>query len=311
MRKIAFVFPGQGAQSVGMLRELALEYPFLVQTFSEASNVLGYDLWKLVQEGPEEKLNSTEFTQPALLAASIAVWRLWIGKGGIMPTIMAGHSLGEYSALVCAQTIDFPHAVKLVATRGRLMQEAVVEGAGAMGAIVGLPDAKVREICEIAEQGDVVTPANYNAINQIVIAGHATAVERALTLAKEAGAKIAKRIAVSVPSHCALMQPAAKSLAKQLENITFAAPQISVINNVDVTVKSDAFAVKDTLVRQLSNPVRWVETIQLMVKQGVEIIVECGPGKVLAGLNKRINPDIQTISIGDVASFQDALQNVN
>jgi len=224
---------------------------------------------------------------------------------------MAGHSLGEYSALVCAQTLDFPHAVKLVATRGKLMQEAVAEGMGAMGAIVGLDDAKVREICEIAEQGDIVTAANYNAIGQVVIAGHAAAVDRALDLAKQAGAKIAKRIAISVPSHCDLMQPAAKLLAKQLENITFSTPQIAVVNNVDVTVKSDAFAIKDTLVRQLSNPVRWVETIQLMAKQGVEIIVECGPGKVLAGLNKRINADIPTISIGDVASFQDALQNVN
>lgn len=306
-KKIAFVFPGQGSQSIGMLKELAEAFSLVKDTFTEASEVLGYDLWQLVQEGPAETLNQTAHTQPALLAASMAVWRVWQKQHGVQPALMAGHSLGEYSALVCAQSLNFSEVVKVVADRGHFMQDAVPEGKGAMAAIVGLDEKKVQEICESAAEKQVLSPANYNAIGQIVIAGEAAAVMRAIDLAKQAGAKMAKQIPVSVPSHCALMKPAADRLATRLQNIVYSTPKISVINNVDVVCATEPNIIKEALIKQLYNPVRWVETIQLIAKQGIELIIECGPGKVLAGLNKRIITDISTLSINDPESLQSAL----
>lgn len=307
-KKIAFVFPGQGSQSLGMLNELATEYPLIIETFAEASEILSFDLWQLVQQGPVELLNQTTNTQPALLAASVALWRVWQDKQGIKPVIFAGHSLGEYSALVCSGALDYKTAVKLVALRGQFMQEAVPEGLGAMAAIVGLDDATVNQICEQAAQGSVLSPANFNAIGQIVIAGEHAAVERGIKFAQEAGAKLAKLIPVSVPSHCMLMKPAAERLTEILANINIHQPIIPVINNVDVAIETDANIIKSALIRQLYNSVRWVETVQLIIKQGIELIIECGSGKVLAGLNKRIDATIPTLAIADNTALQTALE---
>lgn len=307
MNKLAFIFPGQGSQSLHMLQDLAQSHSIVEQTFQEASKVLGYDLWQLVQEGPEERLNQTEFTQPAILAASVAIWRVWCAAGGAQPVIMAGHSLGEYSALVCANALDFQTAIELVALRGRLMQEAVPEGQGAMAAIVGLADDEVRAVCDKAAAGDVVIPANYNAIGQVVIAGSTPAVERAVVLAKEAGAKIAKLLPVSVPSHCQLMEPAAHKLADALAKIKIHTPEIPVLHNVDVKTHTEAGAIRAVLVKQLYSPVRWVETVQHIAAQGINLSIECGPGKVLAGLCKRIVKELEVISIGESEALQKAL----
>ncbi len=306
-RKIAFVFPGQGSQTVGMLGELGSQFPIISETYAQASERLGYDLWGLVQNGPEEQLNQTEKTQPALLAGSVAIWRLWQDHHGENPILLAGHSLGEYSALVCAGALDFASTVELVALRGRFMQEAVEEGKGAMAAIIGLDEAAVNQICQEAAQGQVLSPANFNAIGQIVVAGETAAVQRAIELAKSAGAKMAKLIPVSVPSHCVLMKPAAEHLAERLQTISINPPQIPVINNVDVCCYQEPDEIRSALIRQLYSPVRWVETIELMAKQGVELVVECGPGKVLTGLNKRIDPKLLTISLNTVESFEQAL----
>lgn len=309
-KKIAFVFPGQGSQTVGMLSALATEFPIITQTFAEASEVLGYDLWQLTQNGPADELNQTVHTQPALLTASVAIWKVWQFKNGIQPIVMAGHSLGEYSALVCAQALDFATAVKLVAERGRYMQEAVPTGTGAMAAIVGLEEKNVQEICESAAQGKILSPANYNSLGQIVIAGETEAVERAIKFAQEAGAKMAKQIPVSVPSHCGLMKPAAERLSLSLENIDIERPNIPVIHNVDVTAHHDEQAIKEALIKQLYSPVRWVETVQQMVANyNIELIIECGSGKVLAGLNKRIE-SISTISVNDLESLQTAFNSI-
>ncbi|BBB15241.1 malonyl CoA-acyl carrier protein transacylase [Candidatus Rickettsiella viridis] len=305
-KKIAFLFPGQGSQAVGMLSELASHYPLIEETFAEASQALECDLWQLSQQGPAEQLNQTQITQPALLAASVALWRLWKKEGGKLPLLMAGHSLGEYSALVCAGALEFPTAIRLVAERGRLMQEAVPSGVGAMAAIVGLEDSALQELCASVAQDQVLSPANYNSIGQTVVAGNSEAVDRLVEKAKQAGAKLAKRIPVSVPSHCALMKPAAERLADYLNTVSFLAPQFPVINNVDVKAEETPEAIKDALVRQLFSPVRWVEIIQYLEKQGIEQLIECGSGKVLAGLNKRIT-DIPTLSIQNPDLFKNAL----
>jgi [acyl-carrier-protein] S-malonyltransferase len=307
---LAFVFPGQGSQSVGMLAELAEAVPVVGKTFSQASSVLGYDLWALVQEGPDEELNRTSVTQPAMLSAGVAVWRAWQARGGAAPLAMAGHSLGEYTALVCAGSLDFEAAVSLVAERGQLMQEAVPAGEGAMAALLGLDDAAVIDVCERAGEGQVVSAVNFNAPGQVVVAGHKAAVERAVALAKEAGAKRAVVLPVSVPSHCALMEPAAERLAERLRAVEFKAPQIPVINNVDVAAATDPAAIRDALARQLHSPVRWVETIQAMAARSVDRLVECGPGKVLVGLNKRIARDMTAYPVFDSDGLDKALSEI-
>ena len=305
--KLAIVFPGQGSQSVGMLADLYQQYPLVQQTFAEASNALGYDLWALVAQGPEADLNETHRTQPALLTASVAVWRLWQQQGGATPAYFAGHSLGEYSALVCAGVLTLADAVKLVEKRGNYMQQAVPAGVGAMSAIIGLDDAAIAAACEQAAQGEVVSPVNYNSPGQVVIAGHKAAVERAGELCKAAGAKRALPLPVSVPSHCALMRPAAEQLAQDLAALNFNNAVIPVVNNVDVAIAADNLAVKDALVRQLYSPVRWTETIEWLAAQGVTDVLELGAGKVLSGLIKRINKELATGSVGDVAALQAAL----
>ena len=306
----ALVFPGQGSQSVGMLAELADAHPQVKATFQEASDALGYDLWRLIQDGPEDELGKTHITQPAMLTGGVAIWRLWQSQTDIMPSIMAGHSLGEYSALVAAGSLSLSDAVNLVADRGRFMQEAVPAGVGAMAAILGLDDAQVIAVCDSAANGEVVTAVNFNSPGQVVIAGHAAAVERAVDAAKEAGAKRALMLPVSVPSHCSLMMPAAEQLAARLADITINAPAIPVINNVDVKAESDPAAIREGLKRQLFCPVRWVETINAIAKQDISNIVECGPGKVLAGLNKRINKQMTAYTTSDVAGFDKALQAI-
>lgn len=284
----ALFFPGQGSQSVGMLGELADEFGIIKETFAQASDALGYDVWELVQQDPNNQLNETQFTQPALLTASVALYRVAKDKGLGDDLVMAGHSLGEYSALVCAGAIDFKDAVKLVEARGKFMQEAVADGEGAMAAVIGLDDDVIKQICEEQAQGEVVTPVNYNSPGQVVIAGHASAVSRAGEALKEAGAKRVLPLPVSVPSHCALMKPAAEKLKQELESITVKSPVIDVINNVDVMVETDPAAIKDALVRQLYCPVRWTESVEKAADMSVEKAFEVGPGKVLTGLNKRI-----------------------
>ena len=307
MTQFAFVFPGQGSQTVGMLVDLAATYPQVEETFREASAVLGYDLWQLVSQGPAEELNKTCQTQPALLAASVAIYRVWRQQGGEQPSMMAGHSLGEYSALVCAGVLDFADAIKLVELRGKLMQEAVPEGTGAMQAIIGLDDASIRKACEESAQGQVVSPVNFNSPGQVVIAGNKEAVERAGAACKAAGAKRALPLPVSVPSHCALMKPAADKLAVALESITFNTPAVPVINNVDVKAETDAGAIRHALVRQLYSPVRWTESVEAMAAQGVTQLLEIGPGKVLTGLTKRIVDSLTAAAVNDSASLTAAL----
>ena len=310
MKKFAMVFPGQGSQTVGMLAELAGNYPIVQETFKQASEVLGYDLWQLVQEGPAEELNKTWQTQPALLTASVAVYRVWQQKyPELKPEVMAGHSLGEYSALVCAGVLDFQDAVKLVELRGKLMQQAVPEGTGAMYAIIGLDNDAIINACKQAEQGEVVSAVNFNSPGQVVIAGAKAAVERAAALCKEAGAKRALPLAVSVPSHCALMKPAADQLSVSLESITLKEAGVSVLNNVDVKNEIEADAIRNALVRQLYSPVRWTEIVEKMAQNGVEVLVEVGPGKVLNGLTKRIVDSLQAVSVNDVKSL-DSIEEV-
>lgn len=306
----ALVFPGQGSQSVGMLSGLADTFPQIKTTFQETSDVLGYDLWSLVQDGPEEELNKTHITQPAILTGGVAVWRLWQDEGGPMPVAMAGHSLGEYSALVSADSISLSDAALLVADRGRFMQEAVPAGVGAMAAILGLDDDKVIDVCEKAAEGEVVTAVNFNSPGQVVVAGNTAAVERAVTLAKEAGAKRALILPVSVPSHCSLMNPAADQLEERLAGINICAPAVPVYNNVDVESESEPDAIRDALKRQLFSPVRWVDTINTFTQQDIKHIVECGPGKVLAGLNKRINKQMTAHTTLDVDNFKKAAESV-
>lgn len=308
---LAFVFPGQGSQAVGMLAELGSEFSVVRDTFAEASGILGYDLWQLVQQGPDSELNLTDRTQPAMLTAGVATWRVWQQRGGAQPALLAGHSLGEYTALVCSGALAFDSAVALVEQRGRFMQQAVPEGQGAMAAILGLDDDQVRNVCIEAAQGDVVEAVNFNSPGQVVIAGITAAVQRAAELAKKAGAKRAVLLPVSAPSHCALMKDAAGQLAGQLSEIAFTTPQIPVINNVDVECARDGAAIRDALVRQLYNPVRWVETIHYMMANHTGVIVEAGPGKVLAGLCKRIDRSLNALPVYDLASLNQALNSLN
>jgi len=308
MTQFAFVFPGQGSQSVGMLADVAAQYPIVEETFAEASAALGYDLWALVQQGPAEELNKTWQTQPALLTASVALWRVWQQAGGKAPAMMAGHSLGEYSALVCAGVIAFADAVRLVELRGKLMQDAVPEGTGAMSAIIGLDDESIAKACEEAAQGQVVSPVNYNSPGQVVIAGHKEAVERAGAACKAAGAKRARPLPVSVPSHCALMKPAAEKLAVELQKITFNAPAIPVVNNVDVACATDPDEIRNALVRQLYSPVQWTKSVELMASRDITHLYEVGPGKVLTGLTKRIVDSLTASAINEPASLAAALE---
>ncbi len=311
-KNLAFIFPGQGSQSLKMLADIAAEFTEVKDTFAIASNVLGYDLWQLTQQGPAEELDKTIHTQPALLTASYAIWRIIQANTAIKPTYLAGHSLGEYTALVCANALDFADAVKLVAARGQYMQEAVPSGIGAMGAIIGLDDAAVTTICEEAIQSsqsadEILAPANFNSIGQVVIAGHRVAVECALELAKEKGAKMAVFIPVSVPSHCLLMAPAAARLAALLAATPIQSPTIPVINNIHAVAYTTADAIRDGLAQQLTQPVQWVASIQAFIKTGVTTIIECGPGKILTGLNKRIDKNLHLLTTSDLPGLRAVL----
>jgi [acyl-carrier-protein] S-malonyltransferase len=299
----AFVFPGQGSQSVGMMAAYG-DAAVVRATFDEASAALGDDLWSMVADGPAETLTQTVNTQPVMLTAAIAVWRLWLGQGGRQPVLLAGHSLGEYSALVAAGVIDFKDAVPLVRLRAAAMQQAVPVGTGAMAAILGLDNAGIAAACAEAAQGEVVEPVNFNATGQTVIAGHKAAVERAMEACKARGAKMAKALPVSAPFHSSLIRPAADKLAVRLAELSLNAPQIPVINNVDVAIESDPARIKDALIRQAYNPVRWVETIQQMASMGVSTVAECGPGKVLAGLTKRCADGVTGIALADAAAIE-------
>ena len=299
----AFVFPGQGSQSVGMMAAYG-EAAVVRATFDEASAALGDDLWTMVAEGPGEVLTQTVNTQPVMLTAGIAAWRLWLEKGGKLPTVVAGHSLGEYSALVAAGVIDFKDAVPLVRLRAAAMQEAVPFGTGAMAAILGLDNDGIAAACTEAAKGEIVEPVNFNANGQTVIAGHKAAVERAMDACKARGAKMAKALPVSAPFHSSLIRPAADKLAARLAELTLNAPRIPVINNVDVAIESDPARIKDALIRQAYNPVRWVETIQKMAATGVTTVAECGPGKVLAGLAKRCADGVAGVALADVAAIE-------
>ena len=305
-QKIALLFPGQGSQAVGMLAELLESSEIVKATFAEASEALGYDLANLVVNGPAEELNQTHRTQPALLTASVAVYREWLANNAEVETVLAGHSLGEYSALVCAGVVSLSEAVKLVENRGLYMQEAVPAGVGSMAAIIGLGDDEIKAACDASANGEVVSPVNYNSPGQVVIAGHKAAVERASEACKEAGAKRALPLAVSVPSHCELMKPAAEKLAADLAALTFNTPKCDVINNVDVKAEQSSEAIKDALVRQLYSPVRWTETVQALVAQGITQSYEFGPGKVLTGLAKRIDKAMVCAAVSTQATIDEA-----
>ncbi|HEY7774594.1 MAG TPA: ACP S-malonyltransferase [Marinagarivorans sp.] len=300
---LAFVFPGQGSQSVGMIADVAQAHPEVEQTFAEASDALGFDLWKLVQEDPNQSLGLTENAQPALLAASVAIWRIYQKVGKAQPVILAGHSLGEWSALVCAGVIEFTDAIKLVRLRGQYMQQAVPVGVGTMAAIIGLDDALVEEQCQKAAAHGVVETVNYNSPGQLVIAGEVAAVEAAMALCKDAGAKRALPLAVSAPFHTSMMQPAADNLAKHIAQTAFKAPVIPVLHNVGVSTESDPEAIKQRVIQQIYSAVPWVASVQTLVEQGVTTVVECGPGKVLSGLNKRIHKSLNCVPLGSAEAI--------
>ncbi|MCF6354038.1 MAG: ACP S-malonyltransferase [Candidatus Polarisedimenticolaceae bacterium] len=310
-KKFNIVFPGQGSQSVTMLADLAGAFPLVSETFQEASDALRLDLWKMVQQGPAEALNLTHNTQPAMLAAGISVWRVWCEQGGSQPELMAGHSLGEYSALVAADSLGFSDAIKLVAERGRLMQEAVPEGEGAMAAILGLDDERVRELCTEAAESEVVEAVNFNSPGQVVVAGNRSAVDRMVALAKAGGAKRAVPLPVSVPSHCALMRPAAERLARYLEGVEIKPPAIPIIHNVTVGEATTPDEIRGLLAQQLHSPVRWAETIQAMADNKAQYIIEAGPGRVLAGLCKRIDRTVTGLALFDPASLEKAMETIN
>lgn len=307
----AFVFPGQGSQSLGMLAELSMGFPVVRQTFEKASGVLGQDLWQLCQKGPSDTLNLTYNTQPALLCAGVAIWRLWCELKGPVPVAMAGHSLGEYTALVCAGAMDFYDAVGLVHERGKFMQAAVSEGEGAMAAILGLSVDVVQNLCSQAAGGEVVEAANFNSPEQIVVSGHRSAVDRLVVLAKSSGAKRAISLAVSVPSHCSLMRSAAERFSQYLENVPITLPGIPVVHNATVTQAKSPSEIRSLLVQQLHGPVRWVETIGLLFRQGITMVIETGPGKVLTGLNKRIESSLHCMAVYDLATLQSTLEKTH
>lgn len=309
-KSLAFAFPGQGSQSVGMLGELAETYPVIKDVFQEASDAFGRDMWALAQNGPEEDLGLTEITQPIMLISGVAAYRAWESATDVRPAVMAGHSLGEYSAYVCSGAITLEQGVKLVKTRGELMRDACPGGQGRMAAIIGLDDAAIIECCEAAQEGQVVQAVNFNAPGQVVIAGHNDAVNRAIELCKEKGAKKAMPLPVSVPCHSDLMQPASDELAKALRATEFKAPSVPVINNVDAEIELDPEQIKEKLIKQLYSPVLWVASVQKMVELGVETAIECGPGKVLSGMNKRIHRKMGVVSLQDPASFEKALEMV-
>lgn len=310
---LAFTFPGQGSQSVGMLAELARDYSQVQETFAEASEALGYDLWELAQQGPESRLNATEQTQPAMLAAGVAVARAWESAGGPAPALGAGHSLGEYAALVRAASLDFGDAIGLVAARGRFMQEAVPEGQGAIAALLGLDDAQVLDVCASATDragGSIVSAVNFNAPGQVVIAGHADAVEKAIALAEETGAKRAIKLPMSVPVHCELMEPARERLVAKLEDTRVNAPAFPVLHNADNAVHEDAAEIRSALADQLTKPVRWVESVIALRRHGATVLLEPGPGRVLTGLNKRVDRSLKTLAVHDSTSLEKALTEV-
>ena len=307
---LAFTFPGQGSQSIGMLADLAADYRQVQESFAEASEVLGYDLWVLSQQGPEARLNATEQTQPAMLAAGVAVARVWRAAGGPAPVVAAGHSLGEYAALVYAGSLDFADAVALVVARGRFMQEAVPEGQGAIAALLGLDDARVLELCESVTDrsaGRIVSAVNFNAPGQVVIAGDAGAVEMAIALAGEAGARKTIKLPMSVPVHCELMEPARERLSAKLDDTRLDAPEFPVVHNADNQTHREAAEIRDVLAQQLIRPVRWVESVTRLREHGATILVEPGPGRILTGLNKRIDRSLKTMAVHDSASLDKAL----
>ena len=308
---LGIVFPGQGSQSIGMLGDLAGNFPVVKSTFDQASTVLGYDLWARAQEGPEELLNQTACTQPAMLAAGVATWRCWQAGTDRIPAMMAGHSLGEYTALVCAGAIDFESTIALVEKRGKYMQQAVPEGVGGMAALLGLDDDTVVTLCAEAAGNEVVSAVNFNSPGQVVIAGNLAAVERAMELAKQAGARRVLSLPVSMPSHCSLMQPAAEKLAADLAIVDIHAPEIPVLHNVDVSAHPDADGIRAALAGQLYSPVRWVETVQAMKASGITRVAELGPGKVLAGLNKRIDKSVPGILVQTAKDLGSILAEVN
>lgn len=308
MIRVGVIFPGQGSQAVGMLKNLGVAYSQVGETFAEASEVLKLDLWKLVQEGPNKILNETRYTQPALLTASVAIWRVWKTQGGATPVLLAGHSLGEFSALVCAGAIEFTDAVATVAERARFMQNAVPQGQGAMAAVLGLTIEQVMAVCVEAANGEMVEAANLNTPEQIVIAGHRAAVERACQLARVAGAKKTLLLPVSVPSHCALMRPAAELLAEWLRRIVIKAPRIPVLHNVNVSITADVERIRELLALQLVCPVRWIEIVQFFIMSEVMTLIEFGPGRVLTGLNKRINSAVCTWPVFDSITLDRALK---
>ena len=304
---LAFVFPGQGSQAVGMLAEIGAAQSIVVDTFTEASDALGYDLWALTQQGPADVLNQTDKTQPAILTASIALWRLWAEQSAVQPAYLAGHSLGEYSALVAANSVSLADAVRLVERRGQLMQAAVPAGTGGMAAILGLDDADVQAACAEAAEGEVVSAVNFNSPGQVVIAGAAAAVERAIEACKARGARRAMALPVSVPSHCALMQPAAEQFVESLAAIEWQQPSIALVQNVSAETVTDLAVLEKNLLAQLYSPVRWVESMVCLAAQGVTDVVECGPGKVLSGLNKRCIKGVNTYNLDSPEAFAAAV----
>lgn len=310
MQKIGFVFPGQGSQKTGMLSDMVEHWPIITETFSQASAAIDCDLWQIVIANPDGLLDQTHITQPALLAASVALWRVWLQEKGALPEMLAGHSLGEYSALVCAGVLDFAAAIKLVHKRGQLMQQAVPAGTGAMAAIIGMDDSRIDAICQSVAGDEIVAAANFNSPGQTVIAGNKAAVERAMAACKDAGAKRALPLNVSVPSHCSLMRSAADQLAEDMTNIEFKHPELPVVQNIHGRAAKDAGEIRDNLLKQLYMPVQWVDTIGYMRDFGIGKVVECGPGKVLGGLIKRIHADMECFSTDTMDSMNSALTGI-